>query len=203
MLIYLPPKFTYFQLEYKLFWYNIIEKPKIKHGGFYMYKEIKYNELSKELLGQLQRGAFLTAKSGDRVNTMTIAWGSIGYMWNKPVFIAMVRYSRYTYEIIDNAQDFTVGFPLNGQLKEALSICGTKSGRDIDKFRECNLKLIPGHKVDTPLIDECDIQLECKIVYKQPMDGENLAEDLKKRSYPEGDYHVLYYGEIVGAYIRE
>jgi flavin reductase (DIM6/NTAB) family NADH-FMN oxidoreductase RutF len=168
-----------------------------------MYKEIKYNELSKELLGQLQRGAFLTSKAGDRVNTMTIAWGSLGYMWNKPVFIAMVRYSRYTFEIIDNAQDFTVGFPLKGQLKEALGVCGSKSGRDIDKFKECSLNLIPSNKVNTPLIDGCDIQLECKIVYKQPMDGEHLSEEIIMRSYPEGDYHVLYYGEILGTYIRE
>lgn len=65
-----------------------------------MYKEIKFTEMSKEILEQLQKGAFLTVKSDDKVNTMTIAWGALGFMWYKPVFTAMVRYSRYTYELL-------------------------------------------------------------------------------------------------------
>jgi hypothetical protein len=55
-------------------------------------KKINFAELSKEFLDQLQKGAFLTVKSGTQVNMMTIAWGSLGFMWNKPMFTAMVRY---------------------------------------------------------------------------------------------------------------
>jgi flavin reductase (DIM6/NTAB) family NADH-FMN oxidoreductase RutF len=167
-----------------------------------MYKEIKFTELSKEMLEQLQRGAFLTVKEGERVNTMTIAWGSLGYMWNKPIFIAMVRYSRYTYDLIDKAEDFTVSLPLSGQLREALGFCGTKSGRDIDKIKECGLTLKPGEKVNSPVIDECDLHFECKIVYKQPMDEAAPVQNIKDRCYPDGDYHVLYYGEILKAYSK-
>lgn len=168
-----------------------------------MFKSIQYNEMSKEMLEQLQRGAFLTVKTEDKLNTMTIGWGSLGFIWNKPVLMVMVRYSRYTYDLMEGAQDFTVSLPLRGQLKEALSFCGTKSGRDFDKIKECNLKLKPGNKVNTPIIEDCDLHIECKIVFKQPMDEKLLAQEVKDRAYPKGDYHVMYYGEILDVYVRE
>jgi flavin reductase (DIM6/NTAB) family NADH-FMN oxidoreductase RutF len=133
---------------------------------------------------------------------MTIAWGSLGFMWYKPVFTAMVRYSRYTYDLIEKAAYFTVSFPLNGQLKKELGICGTKSGKDMDKFGECNLTLKEGEAVKSPVIDECDLHIECKIVYKQPMDENAICQEIKDKAYENGNYHVLYYGEIVKAYIK-
>ena len=57
-------------------------------------KEIAYNQYAKETLEILSKGALLTVKSGEKVNAMTIGWGSIGFMWGKPVFMAMVRPSR-------------------------------------------------------------------------------------------------------------
>lgn len=168
-----------------------------------MYKELNFPEFSEEILKQLKKGAFLTVKYGDRVNFMTIAWGSYGFMWNRPIFIVMVRHSRFTYELIDKADDFTVSFPLEGQLKKELSVCGTKSGRDVDKTIECNFKLNTSEKVTTPVIDGCDFYLECKIVYKQDMNEASLNENMKKDAYSSGDYHVLYYGEVVRSYINE
>lgn len=168
-----------------------------------MYREVKFSELSKELLVQLQKGAFLTVKQGDRVNTMTIAWGSLGYIWNKPIFTSLVRYSRYTYGLIDNAADFTVSFPLKGQLKKELAVCGSKSGRDIDKIKECKLSLKKSDIVKSPSIDGCDLYLECRIVYKQGMDKNLLDDNIKNAVYSDNDYHVMYFGEIVKAYIKE
>ena len=165
-----------------------------------MYREMDFTEISGEALEQLQRGAFLTVSDGERANTMTIAWGSIGFMWKKPVFMVMVRYSRYTHEIISKAGEFTVSFPLRGQLKDALNVCGTKSGRDMDKFKECSLKTEKGQAVDTPIISDCDIHIECKTVYRQGMGAENLDDGIKESCYPKEDYHEIYYGEIVAAY---
>lgn len=167
-----------------------------------MYKEVNFTEISKELLDQLQNGAFLTVKAGDTVNTMTITWGSLGFIWYKPTFTAMVRYSRYTYELIEKAEDFTVSLPLNGQLKKELDICGTKSGKDVDKFAQCNITLKEGEVVKSPIIDECDLHIECKILYKQPMDENAVCQEIKDKSYINGDYHTLYYAEIVKAYIK-
>ncbi|MGV8983709.1 flavin reductase family protein [Clostridium sp.] len=148
------------------------------------------------------QGAFLTVKSGDKINTMTIGWGNVGYVWNKPIFTVMVRKSRYTYDFMENSDNFTVSIPLSKNLKSALAVCGSRSGRDIDKFKECNLTLEESKNVDTPIISECELHYECKIVYKQEMNPELLSKDIVEKSYKTGDYHTLYYGEIVETYIK-
>ncbi|SHH54091.1 NADH-FMN oxidoreductase RutF, flavin reductase (DIM6/NTAB) family [Clostridium collagenovorans DSM 3089] len=148
------------------------------------------------------QGAFLTVKSGDIVNTMTISWGQIGYQWNRPTFTVMVRKSRYTFDLIEKAKDFTVSIPVESDMKTSLGFCGTKSGRDIDKFKECNLSLKASNKVDTPIIDAKGVHYECKIVYKQEMSSEFLNEEIKESKYSDNDYHVLYFGEIVDCYLK-
>jgi flavin reductase (DIM6/NTAB) family NADH-FMN oxidoreductase RutF len=166
-------------------------------------KEIPYDAYIQEATRVLEEGAFLTVKAEDELNTMTIGWGSIGYVWGRPMFMVMVRPSRYTYQLIEEAEDFTVSLPLGGGMKEALNFCGTKSGRDYDKFAECNLSTLPGKNVTTPVIEGCDLHYECKIKYKQQMGKDKLDSEITTQSYPEGDYHTLYYGEIVGCYIDE
>ena len=148
------------------------------------------------------QGAFLIVRSGEKIDTMTIGWGNVGYVWNRPIFTVMVRKSRYTHELIENSDNFTVSIPLNKNLKSALTVCGSESGRDIDKFKECNLTLENSKKVDTPIISECELHYECKIVYKQEMNSELLSNDIVESSYKDGDYHTLYYGEIVETYIK-
>ncbi|MBU5484930.1 flavin reductase family protein [Clostridium sp. MSJ-11] len=147
------------------------------------------------------KGAFLTVKDGEKVNTMTIGWANIGYQWRKPILTVLVRKSRYSYELIENTEEFTVSMPLNVDLKKELTICGIKSGRDIDKFKECNLILKEGKETTTPIIGNCDMHFECKIVYKQEMEPSLLCDKIKDGSYKNGDYHVLYYGEILDWYI--
>ena len=65
-----------------------------------MSKDVSYNEYAPEITEVFSKGAFLTTEVKGKVNTMTIAWGSIGFMWGKPVFMAMVRPSRFTYECV-------------------------------------------------------------------------------------------------------
>jgi flavin reductase (DIM6/NTAB) family NADH-FMN oxidoreductase RutF len=148
------------------------------------------------------QGAFLTVKSGEKINTMTISWGNVGYEWNRPIFTVLVRKSRYTFDLIENADNFTVSIPLSKELKKALAVCGSKSGRDIDKFKECNLTLENSKEVATPIIGECELHYECKIVYKQEMNPKLLSKDIVESSYEDGDYHTLYYGEIVATYMK-
>ncbi len=168
-----------------------------------MFKDIHYNEMSKEMLEQLRKGAFLTVKGGDEINTMTIGWGNIGFIWNKPIFMAAVRYSRYTYELLEKTDEFTVSFPLSKDLKKELALCGTKSKRDIDKFEACNLTPKKGKVVNGPIIEECDLHYECKVVYKQAMEPGTLDKGIREAKYSDNDFHVLYYGEIVASYIKE
>lgn len=164
-------------------------------------KSIKFNDYSRETLEQLKKGAFLTVKDGDEVNTMTIAWGSLSVIWNKAIFMVAVRYSRHTYNIIERAKEFTVSIPLEKDLRKELAYCGTKSGRDVNKFEECNLSLMEGQKISTPIIKECELHYECKVVYQQAMEPATLDEGIKERFYLNNDYHVLYFGEIVDSYL--
>ncbi|TYP57464.1 flavin reductase family protein [Thermosediminibacter litoriperuensis] len=168
-----------------------------------MYKDVHIEEVAGKILEQLKKGAFLTVKSGDTINTMTIAWGTIGYIWHRPVFTAMVRPSRYTFDLIEKATSFTVSFPLNDRMRDALNLCGTKSGRHVDKFKECGLSLLPGKMVDTPIIDGCDIHLECGILYKSPLHPEQIPVEIKTLYYGTGDYHVLYSGEILAVRMKD
>ncbi len=158
-------------------------------------------ELDKAIINLNEKGAFLTVKSGDEINTMTIGWGNIGYQWKRPTFMVMVRKVRHTYDLIDKVDNFTVTIPLDDNLKKELTFCGVKSGRDYDKFKECSLNLKPANKVDTPVIDRPNVlTYECKIVYKQEMEKDLLIDEIKDSCYRDNNYHVLYYGEIVDCY---
>jgi len=163
--------------------------------------EIKYNKFLDKVADQLSGdGAFLIVKNFKEKNLMTIGWGFFGIMWNKPVFIAAVRYSRHTYGILEDTDEFTVSIPLNGQLKEELIKCGSKSGRDIDKFKEFNIKTKPGEKIKTPVVEKCDLHYECKILYRQSLNSELIKNETVKSKYKDHDYHVMIYGEILSCH---
>lgn len=164
-------------------------------------KRIKYNEMSARAIAQLSKGAFLTTKHNNEVNTMTIAWGNIGFMWQKPIFTVMVRPSRHTYKLIDNSDSFTVSLPINEDLKKALGICGTMSGKELDKIAECGLTLQDGQEVDVPIISNCSLHYECKIVARQELKPDCVIKEIEERSYNQGNLHTLYYGEIVACYL--
>ncbi len=163
-----------------------------------------YHENSDLLLNQLKKGVFLTVKDKEgRLNTMTIAWGHIGVIWYKPVFIAFVTASRYTYDLLRRADDFTVNVPYENTMKQELEMAGTLSGRDVDKFKKTGLTVKPSKHVHSPVIDGCQMQLECKIIYTQTHEPGLLPEDVKKKYYQSHDTHIMFYGEIVASYLKE
>ena len=161
-------------------------------------KSVDYMAVAEAAIKKIKRGALLTVRAGYRLNTMTIVWATIGFCWRKPVFMVAVRDSRHTFTIIEDAEDYTVSVPA-GNMKEEIVYCGTKSGRDGDKFAACGLKTVPGQKVASPVIDVPGIHIECRIVFKSAMDPVHLSADYASL-YPEKDYHTLYFGEIVACY---
>ncbi len=162
-------------------------------------KDRSYLDNIDTLMDNLIKGAFLTVKADDKINTMTIGWATIGHIWRKEVFMVAVRDSRYTFELIEKSNDFTVTIPTDSSSKDAVMFCGTKSGRDYDKFIECSLKTREAATVDSPIIDIPGIHYECRIIYKSAMDNRNLDEKIEKL-YPAKDYHTLYFGEILACY---
>ncbi|MBU0944607.1 MAG: flavin reductase family protein [Proteobacteria bacterium] len=162
-------------------------------------KERKYLENADALMKRISKGAFLTVQAEGKVNTMTIGWATIGFVWQKEVFMVAVRDSRYTFQLLEKADDFTVTIPADKSFDKAVMFCGTKSGRDYDKFVECGLHEKEAQRVASPIIDIPGIHYECKIIYKTAMDNAFLEPSFEKL-YPEKDYHTLYFAEIVACY---
>lgn len=160
-------------------------------------KEIAFDGQAREVLQILQKGAFLTTRAGDKTNTMTIAWGYLGFAWQKPVFGVMVRHNRFTHELLEKHGEFTVTLPKEDMSKE-LAFCGAKSGRDTDKMTACNFSLLPGKTVSVPLIACKALQYECKVLCKTQMAAAALAPEVLDKWYEKepGDYHTFYFGEI-------
>lgn len=80
----------------------------------------------------------ITAGDQSGYNTMTASWGGLGVLWGKNVATCYIRPQRYTKKFVDANDTFTLSF-YGPEHKQALSICGSKSGRDCDKVKEAGL----------------------------------------------------------------
>ena len=168
-----------------------------------MKKTVNAFDYAGEICKAMPQGILLTTAAEGKVNTMTIGWGTIGIEWGKTLFVAYVRDSRYTMEMLGKNPEFTVNVPLGQVDKKILGYCGTKSGRDTDKIADLGLTLEPGDTVSVPGIKELPLTLECKILYAQKQENDKLPAALVDRYYAGGDFHTAFYAEIVGAYIAE
>lgn len=129
-------------------------------------------------------------------NTMTVAWGYFGIMWNKPVAVVVVRPTRFTYEFINKYESFTLS-AFDKKYKKDLMLLGTKSGRDGDKIAETKLTVIKSEIVESPAFKESELVVECKKIYWDDFKPENFLDPVIENSYPEKDYHRMYFGEII------
>jgi len=162
-------------------------------------KSLDYMNIAEESMRIIRKGAFLTVKSPSALNTMTIGWATFGLVWQKPIMMVAVRSSRHTFSIMEAAKDFTVTVPTGNMTKET-AFCGTKSGRDVDKFKACKLETAASQKVISPVIKTAGYQYECNVIYKSAMNPAFLDPNYDTGLYPQKDYHTLYFGEIVACY---
>ena len=135
-------------------------------------------------------------------NIMTAGWGSIGYSWGVPLWNILVRPSRFTYEALEHNGCFTINVP-DKSLAFAMGLCGSKSGRDVNKFELCNLTAKKAGNVLAPIVEECPIVYECQVVHSNDILPEKLIEEILNGSYFEGDFHRQYFGKILAAYAVE
>lgn len=173
-----------------------------------MKREVNVWDYAGHIMENIGKGILLTTKADGETDTMTIGWGHIGVIWSKPVFTVYVRESRHTKTLLDKNGEFTVNVPLAPADKNILAVCGTKSGRDCDKFKELGLTTEEGLTVSVPSIHQLPLTLECKVIYKQDQDPQAIDPECHDRYYAkgtrnEGDYHTAYYGLITAAYILE
>ena len=162
-----------------------------------MFKEIKASDIKENICDLLKNNwGLVTAGSSDKFNTMTVSWGSMGELWGKDSVTVYIRPQRYTEEFMNSNDHFTLSFyPLDK--KQAIhGICGSKSGRDIDKVAETGLT--PAFTEDgIPYFAEAKLVLVCKKMYAQFLNAESIVDNDAVDKWYDNDFHKMYISEIV------
>jgi flavin reductase (DIM6/NTAB) family NADH-FMN oxidoreductase RutF len=144
----------------------------------------------------------ITAGTPDRFNTMTASWGGVGVIWNRNICWCVIRPQRYTYEFMEKAESFTLSF-FEEKYRPALQLCGSKSGRDIDKAAAAGLTPIGGILPGTTAFEEARMVAECRKIYFQDLNPQHFLDAAIDENYPARDYHRMYFGEIVNWLVKQ
>lgn len=106
--------------------------------------------------------AMISCGDMENSNIATIAW--TGIINSEPMIVYVsIRPSRFSNKIIKESKEFVINLP-NEKLVKIADYCGTKSGRDVNKFEKCDLTKRQGLRIKSPYIEECPINLECKVI---------------------------------------
>lgn len=160
------------------------------------YSTVHYTTYLSETLAVLENPGLLLVTAGrdGQANAMTIGWATVGRVWGRPTMVVLVRPSRYTYQLLSQSDSFTVCVP-RPDMREVVEYCGQYTGRDGDKLAACNLSVLPSTQVAAPGLAGCPVIYECRVVHINEVNPPALARDIT--AYPRGDYHRLYYGQIM------
>ena len=132
-------------------------------------------------------------------NTMTVGWGSLGTMWGRPFAQVVVRPHRYTYGFMEQYDTFTLcTFP--EKYRRAVTLLGTKSGRDGDKIAEAGLTPIGSTQIAAPGFAEAKLIIECRKIYWDDLDPANFVDPSIDNHYAQKDYHRIYFGQILAIF---
>ncbi len=163
-------------------------------------QEIAFDDFNANPFQLFDRQWFLLT-AGDfaagKFNTMTVSWGYIGFMWGFPSAIVAVRPQRHTLGFIRGGDSFTLT-AFSEDYRAALQLCGSKSGRDLDKIAAAGLTPEAAVQVKAPVFKEAELVLECRKVYQDKFLPEGFLDPMiGTKVYPGNDYHQFFAGEIV------
>jgi flavin reductase (DIM6/NTAB) family NADH-FMN oxidoreductase RutF len=156
-----------------------------------------FDAVPETMAGLQGDGLFLM--TGETGNPMTIGWGSVGVIWGRQVFTVLVRPSRHSFTLLEALPEFTICVPTT-DLRKALAVCGSKSGRDLNKMEACGFTSGRSEHVAVPFITECGIHYECRVLHKTSVINADLDPSIAAGAYRDGDLHRIYHGEILGVY---
>ena len=175
-----------------------------------MKEKIDVTDYSNLITKALPKGILLNT-NGEKFNSMVIGWGHLGTLWGKPTFHVYVRQGRFTKRQLDKTGEFTISVPMEKPDALINKICGWQSGYNIDKMQEAGLEPEEPETIKTPGIRQYPLTIECRILYAQDQDLSRIPEDIREKMYPQDvdgtypmanrDFHTMYVGEIVDAYI--
>ena len=161
-----------------------------------MFLEVDIRDIKKNMIKAISdEWMLISAGNEERSNMMTASWGLTGELWFRDVAVCFIRPQRYTLGFVEENDTFALSF-FGTQQKQALSFCGSKSGRDYDKIKETGLT--PVYSDGTLYFEEAELVLICKKLAVTDIRPEQILEPaVLERCYPEKDYHKVFIGEIV------
>lgn len=159
------------------------------------FREIKPENLNKNPFHLISKEWMLvTTQAGGVCNTMTASWGGLGHMWREDVAFIVLRPQRYTKELLDQTDTFSLSF-FGDRYKKELGYLGKVSGRDENKIEKSGLTITSDKEV--PYFEEASTVLFGQKLYAKQMEPSSfLIEDLIPTFYPEEDFHILYIAKI-------
>ena len=164
-----------------------------------MFTEINPKELKDNFIKAIaDEYMLITAGDKNGYNMMTASWGFAGEIWGDDSVIALVRPQRYTIKFLNEQEYFTLSF--YGDRKDIHKICGSKSGRDIDKTAACGLT--PVFSDNSVYFDEARLVIVCKKTYCDKLKPECFIDKEKQKWYND-DYHYMFIGKIEKVYIKD
>lgn len=140
-------------------------------------------------------------KLGEGYNTMTASWGSMGVLWNKPVCTVYIRPQRFTYLFAEANEEMTMCF-FDEDKRDVLRFCGSHSGRDFDKAKECSLTPVSVSGGKAVIFEEARLALICRKLYASDIKDECFIDKSLLSNYAEKDYHRQYICEITKVLVR-
>ena len=164
------------------------------------FREISIERINISAPKLIKNWMLITAgRNTEAFNTMTASWGTMGYLWEKNVAIVFIRPQRYTKEFVDANDIFTLSF-YDDAYRNALTICGTKSGRDTNKVAEAGLTPM-ATPAGSVAFAEANMIFEWRKLYAAPIDSAAFIDTaIINTLYPNRDFHTVYIGEIINAY---
>jgi len=161
---------------------------------------LKLAEYANESLKMADDGGVLITSIGktERANIMTIGWLLLGRIYNnRPISVIALRPATHTFKLLEEIPEYVISVPTK-EFREAVDLCGTASGREIDKFEASGLTPEKSEYVIPPSIEECPINIECRIYHKERPPHMILTPE--HRMKPISEQHTIYFSEILGAY---
>ena len=144
--------------------------------------------------------SLVTAGDENGINTMTVTWGMMGYLWRGPVISVYIRPTRYTKKVVDEQNCFSLSF-FNGYKKE-LHVLGLKSGRDVDKIAEVGFN--PIFLDGVPAFEEAKLVIVAEKLYIDDIKPENFIDkSIPEKLYTKEDPHIVYTGRVKKIYVKD
>lgn len=164
-----------------------------------MFKEISPKELNENFIKLIaDEWMLISAGNREKYNMMTASWGFAGEMWGADSVMTVIRPQRYTFEFINSSDYFTLSF--YGDNKDIHKVCGSKSGRDVDKTVLTGLT--PVFADNTVYFEQARLVLVCKKQYVQQM-REDCFTDKEPLRWYDGDLHYMVIGKIEKVLVKE